>query len=143
MKTVFLLFFLVIGYASFGQIHRSFPVKELDSIAAQDTSLFKHHPEWMDIKVSLVDEDSVAFSAYRIDATLTYKEDFSHQTFYKAKNTQTESMQIVPKLVMDLESTIDKPSGKLILHKLNPVLAYWGLTYDANSPLADSTKVLP
>jgi hypothetical protein len=141
MKTsLLILFILISAVSSFGQIEKTFKVKELDSIAAQDTlSKFKHHPVSISIKAVEVND----FAAYRLDVTLTYEENFQNSPFYIAKSTYTSSTLIIPKSVMDFEKTIDKATHKFILPNLNQILSYFGLLYNDDLSLTVPSATTP
>lgn len=132
MKQLLTIILLLIASASFSQIHKGFPVKELDSLTAQDTATFRHHPIWLDIDVNQV----ANFTAYRLETVVTYKEDISKSPFYKAKSTQTSSVLIIPKSVLNIESAL-KADGTFNITELNKILLLFGLAYDADSALTE------
>jgi hypothetical protein len=130
MKHIITIVLLLITISSFAQIHKAFPVKELDSLARKDTSAFKHHPIWLDVTVNYVSN----FTAYKIDAVTTYNEDISHTPYYTSKITQTYATLVIPTTAIAFTGTINS-SGTLNITAINQILKLFDLQYDSSSQL--------
>lgn len=126
MKTILILLLSLSLTAAFSQTHFTIPVRELDTLTAmRDTvNAFALHPLQLDVDVQLLD-----FSTYTVVATTTFREDISHNPYYKAKNTQTTALLQLPMAVFDLPGAINTDKSYNVA-KLNAILALFFLQVD-------------